>query len=209
MNNTNKQLFKDQLIEIEEWHNNKFMFESVNFTRNELKELFDNHVTKEWLEYFYDSEPDYDDEEFKMFMDYNYMHKKIDTGGVSIFETLVKLEDIQEQKENFRYSEKEHTLEELEVAYNNINKQRKDYEDTRIRFNNWIELHNFNDGGWEKSQKQVEEFGMYVALSKLFDNYPKHRWAKAETDNEILVFFYGRDIKPKCDYLFVFDKEVK
>ena len=50
MNNTNKQLFKDQLIEIEEWHNNAYIIESVTFTRNELKELYDNNITKERIE---------------------------------------------------------------------------------------------------------------------------------------------------------------
>lgn len=203
MNNTNKQLFKNQLIEIEEWHNNEFMFELVDFTRNELKELFDNHVTKEWVEYFYDSEPDYDDEEFKMHMDYLYQNEQIETSGTSIFYTFYNLNDIQDKKENFKFSEKEYTLDELKNAHLKIEQQRQDYEDVRLTFNNWIELH--TKGNWGATQEQVKEYGLNKALT-LYKAYKKDRWAIAENDREICLFFYGRDVKPKCDYLFCFKK---
>ena len=203
MNNKNKSLFKDQLHEIENQNNNSYIFSIKNLDKDYIQFLFNTYFIKYWLEYFYDSEPEYDDEEFKMHMDYLYQNKQIETGGTSVFYTFLNLKDIQEEQENFKFSEGNYTLEELKNAHLNIEKQRKEFEEQRLTFNNWVELH--ENGNWEATQEEVKKYGLDVIL-ELFNSYKKDRWAIAENDNEINIYFYGRDIKPKCDYLFTFEK---
>lgn len=201
MNNKNKKLFNDRLNDFNNSFNLKFII--TNIDNSYINSLFDNYLIKEWVEYFYDSEPDYDDEEFKMHMDYLYQNKQIETSGTSIFYTFYNLNDIQDKKEDFKFSENEYTLDELKNAHLKIEQQRQDYENVRLTFNNWIELH--TKGNWEATQEQVKEYGLNKALT-LYKVYKKDRWAIAENDIEICLFFYGRDVKPKCDYLFCFKK---
>ena len=204
MNNKNKKLFKTQLEEIENIGKNKYKFNITNLTNKDIKSLFNNFTVDEWLEYFYDSEPDYDEEEFKMHMDYLYQNQEIEPSGTSFFYTCLNLDNIHDKQENFRFSEKEHTLEELKQAHEKIEKERKNFENIRLNFNNWVELH--HNGNWGATQEEVQEYGKEMALA-LAKKHRKNRWAKAENDKNVYIYFYGRDLKLKCDYLFVFNKE--
>lgn len=201
MNNKNKKLFNDRLNELNIILKCKFVIEDIDDSY--IKSLFDTYIVNEWLEYFYDSEPDYDDKEFKMHMDYLYQNEQIEQSNTSIFYTVLNLNDIQEKQEEFKFSENEYSLDELKNAHLKIEQQRKDYEDIRLTFNNWVELH--TKGNWESTQDEVKNYGLNKAQF-LYKLYKKDRWATAENDREICLFFYGRDVKPKCDYLFCFKK---
>ena len=90
--------------------------------------LFRHYYVHEHTEHFYDSEPDFDDEEFNMYLDYEFIHKRIPaSSGTAFFNTVLHMDDIVEQKENFRYSKEEHNIKELEAAHKKILKQYEEY----------------------------------------------------------------------------------
>lgn len=48
--------------------------------------LFRHYYVHEHTEHFYDSEPDFDDEEFNMYLDYEFIHKRINpNSGTAVF----------------------------------------------------------------------------------------------------------------------------
>ena len=174
-----------------------------------IDKLFKEYKCNEFIENFYDSEPDYDDEEFKMYMDYIAKHKTNDAvTGVGIFEALVYMND-EDRKKKKRFSEKEHTAKEIKVAYEKIRKQQQDYEEKRIRFNNWQEPH--FEGNWGVTQdkvdsiakKQLKEIlkGAISITDRLWileipkEAVPKNMkdWNGVINSDCIEIYYYGRD----------------
>lgn len=167
--------------------------------------LFRHYFVRELTEHFYDSEPDYDDEEFNMYMDYLYIHKQIEPSGVSFFNTILNLEEIQEKQEDFRYSKEPHTFEELETAYKNVLKQREEYEEHRLNFNNWIEP--YFAGNWGMTQNTVDKIARRIIKSvKRAPVSYNGRLFISEKDGYIYIYYFGRDYN-QADYWFVMQRK--
>lgn len=133
--------------ELERGCTNRLTFRKLKPSNRFIDKLFNHYYVVEHTEHFYDSEPEYDDEEFNMYMDYDYIHHRIDpVSGTAFFNTILNSEEIVKEQEGFRFSKEEHTMEELKQAYDKITQQRKDYESHRIEFNNWIEP--YSEGIW-------------------------------------------------------------
>lgn len=147
--------------------------------------LFNKYYCHEMCENFYDSEPEYDDDEFDRYMSYN-----------SLLEN-----------DYYKYHKGDYTKEELRQSYNNIIKKRKDYESKRIEFCNWQEP--YFKGNWDMSQKYVNNIAKYT-LKKEIRNVPniKDRLFVSIDKDKIRIYWYGRDIKEK-DYWFIFLRKEK
>ena len=114
------------------------------------------------------------------------------------------MEEIEEKKENFKYAKQPHTLKELKSAYDKVVQMYKDYELTRINFNNWQEL--YFKGNWGMSQRYIDFYGR--SILKCIRNFPKSikdRLYVVKKEDEIRIYFYGRDFV-EMDYWFIFRK---
>lgn len=148
--------------------------------------LFRHYFARELTERFYDSELDYDDEEFNMYMDYLYVHK---------------------QKEDYRYSKKLHTIKELEVAYKSILKQQEEYEEHRLNFINWIEP--YFDGNWGMTQSSVDKIAKRIMKSiKRAPVSYNNRLFISEKDDYIYIYYFGRDYN-QVDYWWVMQRKIR
>lgn len=193
-----KKLIEEELNRTED---NGFKFHYHKLSNRFIDWIFRHYYIHEMCENFYDDEPDFDDEEFNMYMDYQNCHELT---GLSFWNIVSNLEEIEEKKEDFRYSKEPHTIEELKAAHDKIVQMYKDYEETRIRFCNWQEP--YFKGNWDMSQKYVDSLGKSVL--KNIRNFPKtikDRVYIAEKDDQIRIYFYGRDFWKK-DYWFIFKK---
>lgn len=192
--------------ELEDTHNRGITFRRLKPSNRFIDWLFNHYYVDEHTEHFYDSEPNYDDEEFKMYMDYEYIHERINSkSATSVFNTILHMDEIAEQKENFRYSEKEHTMEELEAAYKKIIKQREDYAPRKLEVNNWVEV--YIDGNWGMSQKTVDRIARnhLESTKRCWVGY-NGRLFIAEKDDIIFIYYYGRDFA-EIDYWWIFRKK--
>ena len=184
---------------------NGFEFHYKKLSNRFIDWLFRHYYLHEMCENFYDNEPEFDDEEYNMYMDYQSPHKLT---GLSFWNIVSNLEEIEEKKENFRYSKESHTIEELEelkAAHDKVVQMYKDYEEHRIKFCNWQEP--YFKGNWGISQEYVDNFGRYILKNKI-RNFPKSvkdRVFVAQKDNQIRIYFYGRDLL-EVDYWFIFMK---
>mgnify|MGYP000290733331 FL=1 len=171
-----------------------------------INKLFNHYYVVEHTEHFYDSEPEYDDEEFNMYMDYDYIHHRINpASGTALFNTILNSEEIAKEQGNFRFSEEEYTMEELKQAYDKITQQRKDYESRRIEFNNWIEV--YSDGIWGMSQKDVDKISRehLKSIKRCGVSY-NGRLYIAEKEDSIFIYYYGRDFA-LVDYWWIFKRK--
>lgn len=164
-----------------------FIFKPLKLSNKFIDRLFNHYYCHEMCEFWYDTEPEYDDLEFDKYMTYRSI--------------------IEGNYHNY-CDDKEYPLEELKRAYLHILQQRRDYETCRIEFNNWIEP--YFQGNWVYTQEYVD----YVAKDSLKKeikklNLPlKDRLYYAEKDDQIRIYFYGRDVM-ECDYWFIFMKRNK
>lgn len=192
--------------ELEDARNQGITFRRLKPSNRFIDWLFNHYYVDEHTEHFYDSEPNYDDEEFKMYMDYEYIHKRINSkSATSVFNTILHMDEIAEQKENFRYSEEVHTVEELEAAYKKIIKQREDYKPRKLEVNNWVEV--YIDGNWGMSQKTVDRIARnHLESTKKCSVGYNGRLFIAEKDDIIFIYYYGRDFA-EIDYWWIFKKK--
>ena len=166
--------------------------------------LFRHYYVREIVENFYDSEPDFDEEEFNMYMDYPSCEK---LSCLAIWNIVSNIDKIAEQKSKFKYSKEYHTIDELKNVYNKVNQMYKDYEKIRIEKLTWQEP--YFEGNWGMTQRIVDSFGRYF-INKI-RKYPKSikdRLYVSEEKNEIQIYFYGRDVWEK-DYWFTFERKNK
>lgn len=204
MVNINKDLIKKELRKSKKIG---YRFHYQNLTDSFIHWLFKNYYIDELNEMWYNSEPEFDEEEYLMYMDYNEEHE---VTGLSFWYILDNYEKTQENKENFRYSSGSHTEEELKAAYNKVTKMYEDYEETRLKYNNWIEPYSKENYGY--TQRDVDSYGRKVL--KGLQNFPngiKNRLyiGEKEDDNEyVKIYFYARDID-KLDYWFTFKRKDK
>ena len=164
--------------------NDDFTYKRLKLSNKFIDKLFNHYYCHEMCEFFYDYEPDYDELEFDKYMTY-----------CSILEG---------EYINYCEDEKEYPTEELRQAYINILQQRRDYESKRIEFNNWIEV--FGKGIWGMSQYRVDEAARDTLKEiKKSRVSLKDRIYYAEKDEQIRIYFYGRDFM-WADYWFIFMK---
>lgn len=191
--------------ELERGCTNRLTFRKLKPSNRFIDKLFNHYYVVEHTEHFYDSEPEYDDEEFNMYMDYDYIHHRIDpVSGTAFFNTILNSEEIVKEQEDFRFSKEEHTIEELKQAYDKIIQQRKDYESHRIEFNNWIET--YFKGNWGASQKDVDKISRkHLEYTKKCRVSYNGRLYIAEDEDSIFIYYYGRDFA-MVDYWWIFKR---
>ena len=181
---------------------NGFEFHYKKLSNRFIDWLFRHYYLHEMCENFYDNEPDFDDEEFNMYMDYQNTHE---ITGLTFWNIVSNLEEIEEKKENFRYSKEPHTIEELKAAHDKVVQMYKDYEEHRIKFCNCQEP--YFKVNWGMTQTYVDDLGKYTL--KKIRNFPKsikNRLFITQKDDQIRIYFYGRDLL-KVDYWFIFMKK--
>ena len=178
-------------------------------TRRIIDKLFQDYFCVEFMENFYDSEPDYDDEEFKMYMDYVVKHKTDDeVTGTGFYEAIVYMND-DDRKKKKRFSEKDHTAKEIKAAYEKIKRQQQEYDEKRIQFNNWQEP--YFEGNWGLTQKKVDSIAKKQLKEILIGEIPTTNrfwileipkedvpkgmkcWNKKINSDCIEIYYYGRD----------------
>jgi hypothetical protein len=191
--------------ELERGCTNRLTFRKLKPSNRFIDKLFNHYYVVEHTEHFYDSEPEYDDEEFNMYMDYDYIHHRIDpVSGTAFFNTILNSEEIVKEQENFRFSKEKHTMEELKQAYDKITQQRKDYESHRIEFNNWIEP--YSEGIWRMFQKDVDKISReHLEDTKKCSASYNGRLYIAEDEDSIFIYYYGRDFA-MVDYWWIFKR---
>lgn len=176
-----------------------FEFSYHKLSNKFISRLFNHYYLEELCENFYDSEPEFDEEEFNMYMDYQNSFKMT---GLTFWNLISNMEEIKEKKENFKYAKQPHTLKELKSAHDKVVQMYKDYEMTRINFNNWQEL--YFKGNWGMSQRYIDSYGR--SILKRVRNFPKsikNRLYVAKKEDQIRIYFYGRDFLG-MDYWFIF-----
>lgn len=179
-------------------------FTYKKLSKKYLNWLFRHYYVREIVENFYDSEPDFDEEEFNMYMDYPLCEK---LSCLAIWNIVSNIDEIAKRKSKFKYSKEHHTVEELKNAYNKVKKMYKDYETVRIEKLTWQEP--YFEGNWGMTQRKVDSFGRYfINKIRKFPMSIKDRLYVSEEKNEIQIYFYGRDVWEK-DYWFTFKRKNK
>ena len=194
-----KELIKKEL---ERDMENGFIFRYKTLSNKFLDKLYNQYYVVEACENFYDSEPDFEDELFNMYMDYDELSK---VTGMSFWGVVSNLDEIQEQKDNFTYSKQPHTKEELKEAYLKVKEMRREYEPRRIQFCNWQEP--YFDDNWGMSQRYVDKMSRKELKEfRKLSAKKRERIYIATKDNEVRIYLYGRDIIDK-DWWFIFKRK--
>lgn len=197
-----KNLINEELMDSKSVLGLTFTYKKLS--KKYLDWLFRHYYLREIVENFYDSEPDFDEEEFNMYMDYPSCEK---LSCLAIWNIVSNIDEIAKQKSKFKYSKEYHTINELKNAYNKVKQMYKDYEKIRIEKLTWQEP--YFEGNWGCTQRGVDSFGRYF-LKKIrnFSKPIKDRLYVSENHDEIRIYFYGRDVWGK-DYWFVFERKNK
>lgn len=175
MKNISKQLIEKELkSDIEKG----YVFTYKKLSNKFIDWLFNKYYCHEMCVNFYDSAPEFDDEEYNMYIDYEY-----------------------KGKDSFKYSKKQHTKEELKQAYDKIKKAYKEYESERILFCNWQEP--YFKGNWGMTQLKVDRIAKNTLKEFKRYNNQKDRVYISIKKDEIRIFLYSRDIVGK-DVWFIF-----
>ncbi len=177
-------------------------------TNAEIDILFKDYKCLWFIENFYDNEPDYNEEEFLMYMDYvrrNHILGERLT-GTGFFEAILMQGDKERQTKG-HYAKQEHTEEEEEAAFDKKRKLRKDFEKKRIYFNNWVEMH--EEGNWEPTQEAVENIAK-ISMQEVKKSpvHKRDRFWILKQDDKIRIYYYGRDYL-EVDYIWSFEKSKK
>ena len=192
----------EQLFEMLRWldatDNRKNPWKRFAPANSDIDKLFKDYECVEFLENFYDSEPDYDDEEYNMFLDYCSANKTKDSmAGCALYRILIN--------EGECFSKKPHSPFDYKMAWVHVRKQQKEYEKKRIVFCNWTEPH--MEGNWGATQESVDD----LAKSMMYQikKSPIHKrdrfWIHTEPNNQICIYYYGRDYL-ECDYVWLMQK---
>lgn len=175
-----------------------FTYNKFNLHKGLINKLFNHYDLVEMCENFYDTEPEVDNEEFDMYLDYK---ENINMTGLTFWNLVSREEEL---KENQRFSKKEYTREELKAAYEKVKKIYEDYESERIEFNNWQEP--YFKGNWGYTQNYVNIVGKSTLEGIRKSNFSKKdRLYISYKEDYIRIYYYGRDIK-QVDYWFIFKR---
>lgn len=179
---------RKDLIEKELENEFCLIYKPLKLSNKFIDRLFNHYYCHEMCENWYDSEPNYNEEENDKYMTY-----------CSI---------LQGNYFNYCESGKEYPVEELKQAYLNILQQRRDYEPKRIGICAWQEP--YFKGNWGYSQEFVDSCARNVMKKEIKKiNVPiKDRLYYAVKDDMIWIYFYGRDFG-YTDYWFIFMRRKK
>ena len=171
-----------------------YSVKKINLHNSLIEKIRNHYTSEEHCENYYDGEPDYDDDEYNKYLDYMFGYVGKAYTNTDKYEVILRVAKLQDGDiENGKRYAPDATYEECRQAYFNILQQRKDFEDKKLRFNNWQEPH--MEGNWGASQKSVDEFGIScLEFIKHLGFSMKDRIYLCEKDNEIQIFFYGRDM---------------
>ncbi len=178
-------------------------WEQFNPSSSDIDILFANNYCEGFYEHFYDSEADYDDEEFLMYMDYCCTHKTDESvTGRGFYEAMLACSG---EEECDRYSKNKHTHSEYRQAYNKVRKQMREFNSKRIRFNNWVEIN--EKGNFKATQQEVDSLAKAVMYEvKKSSVHKRNRfWIIRKEDGSVLIYYYGRDYM-EVDYVWVFKR---
>lgn len=176
--------------ELERDIDNGYIYHKINLHNKFIDKLLNHYYCHEMCENWYDSEP-YVDEYIS---DMSYMYK-FGTDGKFHTKEYIK------EKYNVDY-----TIEEAKrcsIEHDKIYEEYKNSE-RRLTFSNWQDP--YSEGFWEMSQKKVDKLA-WVTLKSIqkFNVSKKDRLYVACKDDEIRIYFYGRDFN-ELDYWFIFKK---
>ena len=198
---------------VKELDNPRFLpkWEKYDPSNNDIDILFKEYYTDQFLEYFYDTEPDYDECAFTRYMAYkDVLENKSNLPAKDVVKQVINKYKDDEDKNYLKGC----TFKDLKRAYDVIIKQKNEYNKTRIKINNWIELN--QNGNWHDNQEAVDAQSKAV-LSEIKQNSinKKNRfWILTKNsenkdvsalDDEIMIYYYGRDYN-YCDFAWVLKK---
>lgn len=197
-------LKEDKLKELskEEFEKGNLSYKKLKLSNRFVNKMRNSYKCVEAVENWYDSEPDVDDEEYNMYLDYQQAVPSF-ARGKAIFDVCLRGEEI---AANGGFCEKPHTQEEMREAYEKVKKIYEDYAEERLHFCNWQEP--YFEGNWGMSQRFVDRFAfltMKKAKKGSFSQKNRFYIAKEE-ERKIFVFLLLRDVCD-CDYHLVFEKK--
>ena len=175
-----KQLdFSNPHFKLSEFENLKF--KPLNPTNSFIEKLYNHYYTEEFLENYFDSEPEIKDEKLKQ----NHM-----------------IYDLGYNKNSWTEAE---TIK-YKAAYDEVERIKKEFsEHEKLEKLCWCEV--YGEGIWHMSQKKVDEVS-YKRLRWVKRNTVsyKDRIYYAKTENRILIYYYGRDRDDiaNCDFWWTF-----
>ena len=179
----------------------KLCYKKLKLSNRFIDKMKNSYKCVEAVENWYDSEPDVDDEEYNMYLDYQQAVPSF-ARGKSIFDVCLREEEI---AANGGFCEKPHTQEEMLEAYEKVKKIYEDYAEERLHFCNWQEP--YFEGNWGMSQRFVDRFAfLTLKKAKRGSFSQKNRFYVAKENERIVVFLLTRDVF-NCDYVFVFEKK--
>ena len=167
-----------------------YIYHKFNLHNKFVDKLLNHYYCVEMCENWYDSEPNIDE----YISDMAYMYK-FGTNG------KVYTKDYIKEKYN-----KEYTVEEAKKCNIKSNKIYEEYKNSerRLNFNNWQDP--YREGIWGMSQERVDKLARDTFKSiQRFNVSKKDRLYISYKDDEIRIYFYGRDFD-ELDYWFVFKK---
>lgn len=180
--------------------NNSFVFYSINLHNKFIKSLLNHYYCVEMCENWYDNEPDFDEYLSDMAYMYKYCSEEHINYVTNNKPTIFTAEYIKD-KYNKIYTKKEakRCSDEYDKIFTNYKNS-----DARLEFCNWQDP--YSEGIWEMSQKKVDKLAWETFKSiQKFNVSKKDRLYVACKDDEIRIYFYGRDFN-ELDYWFIFKK---
>ena len=180
-----------------EMEKNEMDFHPFHLHNRLLSRLKHHYICVETCVKFYDSEPDFDEEEYKMYMDYA---KRIRVTGLSFWYMIMN-----ENTDKQEFSDEKHTWEEYKAAYDKVMQTYADYEQKRLEKCSWQDL--YAKGIWDMSQTKVDRIAMQTLKKIKRSSHTNHgRLYMARVKNEIWIYWYGRDYAYR-DYWFIFKRK--
>lgn len=208
MINIRKDLIEKELSDSPLAEDGRHSFRKFHLHNSFIERLYHQYDCVEMVENFYDSEPDFDAEEYNMYLDYSLNHtQNVPMNGTTFYKICLKAgecEDARAQgvEPERRFCKEEHTPEELEQAYQRVKAAYEKYQTRQIEFCNWQEP--YFEGNWDMTQECVDRIAIQtlkrvrkVPVSK------QERLYMMEQDGYIHIYVYLRDYE-KVDYWFIF-----
>lgn len=100
----------------------------LKLSKRYIEKLLRHYFCEAAVEKFYDSEPDFDDEEYNMYLDYQ---NKFRITGRSFWELVTNMDENGDIA-NKKFSKQEHTPEEYKRAYEKVTQMYEAYEERRM-----------------------------------------------------------------------------
>lgn len=174
-----------------------YIYHKFNLLNKFIDKLLNYYYCVEMCENWYDSEPNIDES----ISDMAYMYEDCTEEEINDKDNHFTKYYIKE-----KYN-KEYTREEAKRCYEIEKQLYEEYKNSerRLTFNNWQDP--YREGIWGMSQKEVDKlaYDTFKSIQK-FNVSKKDRLYISYKDDEIRIYFYGRDFD-ELDYWFVFKKK--